>query len=109
MNYLRPFSTLGLASLPFALQKRSQHSARPNRIFFPVRYEHEFDSIALLPTPLLANFTWRGTKESDAVTGALIKIVSYETEKEISAVDIEVDEMTTRPIMEKYGVSKIML
>lgn len=79
-----------------------------NRIYVPVRYEQEFDSLALLPTPLLANFTLRGDAASDQITGALIKIVSYETEKSISAVDIETDELTTRPLMERYGVSNIL-
>lgn len=78
-----------------------------NRIYFPVRYDYEFDSLALLPTPLLANFTLRGDVASDRLTAALIRIVSYETEKEISAVDIEVDEPTTRDLMYKYNVSII--
>lgn len=102
MKYLRPFAALSLAALPVAVHKRQFHA---NRIFMPVRYESEFDNIALLPTPLLANFTLRGHSQSDQLTGAIIKILSYETEKSISAVDIETDEATTRPIMERYGVS----
>lgn len=77
----------------------------PNRIFFPVRYDYEFDSLALLPTPLLANFTLRGDHGSDRLTAAIIRILTYETDAQVSAVDIEIDEPSTRDLMLRYNVS----
>lgn len=86
----------------------SSTNRKENVIHFPIRYDYEFNSLALSKTPLLANFTLRGDPKSDALTGAMIKIVSYETDYSISAVDIEVDEPTVRELLERYAVSFIL-
>ncbi|CDO56448.1 conserved hypothetical protein [Geotrichum candidum] len=80
---------------------------RQNRIYFPVRYESEFEPLLLLKTPLLANFTFRGDPKSDKLTGAFSRIVSEETEFRVSAVDVEADEQGTRELLVRYSVTEL--
>ncbi|ODQ66254.1 hypothetical protein NADFUDRAFT_50175 [Nadsonia fulvescens var. elongata DSM 6958] len=78
-----------------------------NRVYFPVRYEHEFDPLLPLPLPLLVNFTVRNDPVSNKLTGALHRIVTKETEKCCRLVDVEADEPTMRDIMLKYQINNI--
>ncbi len=82
-----------------------------NQIFLPIRYRYELDSIIPLSNriPLLLNFTYRGDKASDKTTGALQRIVGYETEKRINMVDVEVDEPEVRDILPDYAVRLLSL
>lgn len=72
-----------------------------------IRYESELEPLLLLKTPLLLNFTFRGDPKSDKLTGPLIRIVSEETDFQVSAVDIEADEEDTRDLLLRYSVSSL--
>ncbi|KAH3670301.1 hypothetical protein WICMUC_004870 [Wickerhamomyces mucosus] len=78
-----------------------------NRIFLPIRFEDELDTILLIKRPLLLNFTVRGDPYCNKVTGALQRIVAYETDKKVNMVDIEVDEPGTKDILPRFGVKNI--
>lgn len=69
-----------------------------------IRYRQEFEPLTILPTPLLANFTYRGDYKSDKLTGAMNRIVSEETEYRISAVDVEADEEDVQELLSRYSV-----
>ncbi|KAA8916359.1 hypothetical protein TRICI_001502 [Trichomonascus ciferrii] len=73
----------------------------------PVRHESEFQPLLTLPPPLLANFTIRNDPKSNLLTGALYRIVSDETDKVVSVVDIEADEPGTQELVDRYVVSSI--
>jgi hypothetical protein len=78
-----------------------------NRIFLPVRFENEVDSLLLIKRPLLMNFTIRGDPYCNKVTGALQRIVAYETDKKVNMVDIEADFPETRDLVPRFGVKNI--
>lgn len=78
-----------------------------NRIFLPVRFENELEDLLLIKRPLLLNFTIRGDPYCNKVTGALQRIVAYETDHKINMVDIETDELTTRDLLPRFGVRNI--
>lgn len=78
-----------------------------NRIFLPVRFDHEVDPLLLIKRPLLLNFTVRGDPYCNKVTGALQRIVAYETDKRINMVDIEADFPETRDLVPRFGVRSI--
>jgi hypothetical protein len=78
-----------------------------NRIFLPVRFENEVDNLLLIKRPLLMNFTIRGDPYCNKVTGALQRIVAYETDKKVNMVDIEADFPETRDLVPRFGVKNI--
>lgn len=78
-----------------------------NRIFLPVRNAEELDSYLLIKRPVLLNFTVRGDPYCNKVTGALQRIVAYETDKKINMVDIESDYPETRDLIPRFGVRNI--
>lgn len=78
-----------------------------NRIFLPVRFENEVDDLLLIKRPLLLNFTVRGDPYCNKVTGALQRIVAYETDKKINMVDIETDQPDTKDLLPRFGVKTI--
>lgn len=86
---------------------RQEEKYRRNRIHLPVRQESEFHPLLVLPPPLLANFTIRNDPKSNLLTGALYRIVSDETEKVVSVVDIEADEPGVKDLIDQYAVSSI--
>lgn len=78
-----------------------------NRIFLPIRFEDELSDLLLIKRPLLLNFTVRGDSYCNKVTGALQRIIAYETDKRINMVDIEVDEPGTKDLLPRFGVKDI--
>lgn len=78
-----------------------------NRIFLPVRFENELDDLLLIKRPLLLNFTIRGDPYCNKVTGALQRIIAYETDKKVNMVDIETDEPGTKALISRFGVKNI--
>lgn len=78
-----------------------------NRIYLPVRFENELDDLLLIKRPLLLNFTIRGDPYCNKITGALQRIVAYETDKKINMVDIECDEQGTKDLLPRFGVNNI--
>lgn len=90
----------------FIAQQQAKQPVR-NRIHMPVRHDSEFHPLLTLPPPLLANFTIRNDPKSNLLTGALYRIVSDETEKLVSVVDIEADEPGTQELVDRYAISSI--
>lgn len=84
-----------------------QTTKQGNRIFLPVRFENEVDDLLLIKRPLLLNFTIRGDPYCNKVTGALQRIVAYETDKKVNMVDIEADFPETRDLVPRFGVRNV--
>lgn len=73
----------------------------------PIRFESELEPLLLLKTPLLANFCIHTDRLSTTVSKDLNDIVEKQTDAIVSAVDIEADELGTRELLTRYGVTQI--
>jgi thioredoxin-like negative regulator of GroEL len=78
-----------------------------NRIYLPIRFENELEDLLLIKRPILLNFTIRGDPYCNKVTGALQRIIAYETDKRVNMVDVECDEPGTRDLLPRFGVKNI--
>ncbi|AMD22379.1 HGR040Cp [Eremothecium sinecaudum] len=81
----------------------------PNKCFLPIRNYEELNETLLYShtTPLILNFTFRGHQKADELTGALNKIVLYETERRINICDVEMDFINNREGVMRFGVTEI--
>lgn len=82
-------------------------SRQGNRIFVAVRDKQELQPLLIQEHPLLLNFVYRGEGKSNSVTGALQRIVAYDTSKWVNMVDIEADEQGNKDLLVDYTVNSI--
>lgn len=90
---------LGFYARPF--------STGTNRVYVSIRRQMEFEPLATLPGPILANFCIYTDPLSAKVSHALKEIVNGDTPFPVSCVDIEADEPDVQPIVKRYAISKI--
>ncbi|ANB11593.1 hypothetical protein AWJ20_4413 [Sugiyamaella lignohabitans] len=100
------------ASKQFQQQRQfwfwNKQAPQKNRRYeVPLRYESELETLLVLPTPLLANFTGHHDPLSKSLTEQLEKIVLNETSKTVSLVDLEADQPEIKGLLNRYMVKSI--
>ncbi|CAR29592.1 hypothetical protein ZYGR_0AD02750 [Zygosaccharomyces rouxii] len=80
-----------------------------NQTFLSIRNENELANtlIASGKTPIILNFTVRNNAICDKLTGALDRIVMFETDKKINSVDVETDFAETMDFLVRFTVKDI--
>ncbi|EDO16667.1 hypothetical protein Kpol_1052p13 [Vanderwaltozyma polyspora DSM 70294] len=82
---------------------------KQNQTFLAVRDENELSSTILQSgnIPLILNFSERNNTTSNKITGALTRIILLETEKNVNAVDVEMEWDDNKHLPEKFGVTSL--